>query len=178
MKHDLVDDSVQTAITGILSRILSFDDNLNRLMTIEDVLPTMVKMVSGKNMEGQVNALGALVRFTDSSDVQSQLSLIELDLVSSLKQVLKFGTIPAKIWACKILENISKSTSKLNREPNKWAFKLSRKTSLNCKLHKGKCSLKDCIVEAGVVPDCVEILKNEILKVVLAGLKAKTRRGT
>lgn len=172
IKNDLVDGSVQTAAAGILSMIPSSDDNLNRLMTTENVLPALVKMVSGKNLEGQANALGALVRFTDSSDVQSQRSLIELDLVSSLKQVLKFGTIPAKIWACKILENISKSTSKLNREPNKWAFKLSRKTSLNCKLHKGKCSLKDCIVEAGVVPDLVEILKNQNPEVILAGLKA------
>jgi hypothetical protein len=172
IKNDLVEGSVQAAAAGILSRIPSSDNNLNRIMTTENVLPALVKMVSGKNLEGQANALGALVRFTDSSDVQSQRSLIELDLILYLKQVLKSGTIPAKIWACKILENISKSTSKLNREPNKWGFKLSRKTSLNCKLHKGKCSLKDCIVEAGVVPDIVEILKNQNPEVVLAGLKA------
>ena len=70
-----------------------------------------------------------------------------------------------------ILENISKRTSKLDREPHKWHFKISRKTSLNCKLYKGKHSLKDCIVEARVVPDIVEILQNQNLEVDLAGLK-------
>lgn len=172
IKNGLVEGNVQAFAAGILSKIPFSDDNLNRLMTTENVLPALVKMVSGKNLEGQANALGTLVRFTDSSDVQSQRSLIELDLVLSLRQALKDGTVPAKIWACRILENISRSTTKLNREPNKWAFKLSRKTSLNCKLHKGKCSLKDCIVEAGVVPDIVEILKNQNPEVVLAGLKA------
>ena len=50
-------------------------------MIVEDVLLTMVKMVSRKNLEDQVNALGALVRFIDSSDAQSQWSLIELDRI-------------------------------------------------------------------------------------------------
>jgi hypothetical protein len=71
-----------------------------------------------------------------------------------------------------MLENISKSTSKLNREPQKWGFNISKKTSLNCKLQKVKCSLKDCIVEVGVVLDIVEILKNQNLEVALFGLKA------
>eukprot|EP01018_Ginkgo_biloba_P012277 Gb_00701 [translate_table: standard] len=172
IKNDSVVVSVHAATAGIFSCIPSSDSNLNRLMTTENVLPSLLKMVSSQHLELQANALGALIRFTDSSDIHSQRSLIEWGLMACLKQVLKSGTAAAKIWACVALGNISKSTPRVSREPHKWGFKLAKKSSLTCKLHKGRCSLKDCIVEAGVIPDIVETLKDQNTEVALAGLKA------
>ena len=56
IKNDLFE-GVQVAAAGILSSNPSSDDNLNMLMTAENVLPALVKMVFGRNMQGQVNAL-------------------------------------------------------------------------------------------------------------------------
>uniref|UniRef100_A0A0D6QX27 RING-type E3 ubiquitin transferase n=1 Tax=Araucaria cunninghamii TaxID=56994 RepID=A0A0D6QX27_ARACU len=169
IKNEVFEGSVQAAAVGILSSVPLSNNNLNRLMSTENVLRALVKIVSGENLEGQANALGALVRFTDPSDIQTQQSLIELGLLSCLKQVLKSGTIAAKIFACTSLKNISRSTLRLSREPHKWSFHFSKRA---CKLHKGKCSLKYCIVEAGLVPDMVETLKDQNQEVALAALKA------
>ncbi|GLJ38948.1 hypothetical protein SUGI_0794020 [Cryptomeria japonica] len=141
-------------------------------MATKNVLPALVKIECGENREGQANALGFLVRLSDSFDIQTQRLLIQLCPILCLKQVLRFGTAEAKILSRKFLENISKSIAKLNRETHRWSFNLSRKTSVTCKLHKGKCSSNDCIVEAGVVPDIVEMLKDQNPEVALAGLKA------
>ena len=115
-------------------------------MATENFLPALVKIVCGENREGQANALGLLVRLTDSFDIQTQWLLIQSCPILCLKQVLRSGIAEAKILSCKFLENISKSTARLNRESHRWSFNLSRKTSVTCKLHKGKCSSKDCIV--------------------------------
>ncbi|GLJ55655.1 hypothetical protein SUGI_1195280 [Cryptomeria japonica] len=172
IKNEVFEGSVQAAATGILSYIRLSENDLNKLMATENLLPALVKIVCGENREGQANALGFLVRLTDSFDIQTQRLLIQLCPILCLKQVLRSGTAEAKILSCKFLENISKSTAKLNRETHRWSFNLSRKTSVTCKLHKGRCSSKDCIVEAGVVPDIVEMLKDQNPEVALAGLKA------
>jgi hypothetical protein len=52
------DGSVKVAATGILSYIRLSENNLNKLMATENVLPALVKIVCGENMEGQANALG------------------------------------------------------------------------------------------------------------------------
>ena len=65
IKYDIVEDNVQAATTKIISSIPTSDDSLNKVMITENVLPTFVKMLSGTNLEGQANALGGLVRFTN-----------------------------------------------------------------------------------------------------------------
>eukprot|EP01018_Ginkgo_biloba_P011712 Gb_03752 [translate_table: standard] len=76
------------------------------------------------------------------------------------------GTPAAKIWACVALGDISKITSRSNRE------QAYQESSPTYKLHKGRCSLQACIVEAGMIPNPVEALRDQNTEVSLARLKA------
>jgi hypothetical protein len=71
IKNDVFEGSVKVAAIGILSYIWLFENNLNKLMATENFLPALVKIVCGENREGQANALGILVRLTDSFDIQT-----------------------------------------------------------------------------------------------------------
>ncbi|XP_057842747.2 U-box domain-containing protein 44 isoform X1 [Cryptomeria japonica] len=172
IKEDSVKMDLRAAAAGIFSSIPS-NNTVDKLMIGEDAFPALVKMISGKDLEGQEYALGALIRFTTSEHVEAKRVLIELGLFDHLKQVLQSGRKGAKIKACIALTNISRNTPRLSIEPQRRSFRLSRKSSIKCKVHGGRCSLKDtfCIVEAGIVPDIVETLKDHDAGVALAGME-------
>eukprot|EP01018_Ginkgo_biloba_P017042 Gb_30845 [translate_table: standard] len=108
---------------------------------------------------------GAYGGFCDFDSPGPRQQDLDKAMIGTIEDMLKYGTVDSKIWKCIALGNISKSTTRLSRE------QACQESSLTYKLHKGRCSMKDCIVEAGVLPNIVKILKDQNAEVASAALK-------
>eukprot|EP00252_Welwitschia_mirabilis_P025688 TRINITY_DN8149_c0_g1_i1.p1 TRINITY_DN8149_c0_g1~~TRINITY_DN8149_c0_g1_i1.p1 ORF type:complete len:991 (-),score=194.30 TRINITY_DN8149_c0_g1_i1:526-3498(-) len=165
--------SLQMAAVGILSRIPVSANCFQELKITEDVFLALLNMLFLNDLKAQENAVRFLTRFTDTASIDFLRCLIQVDIIDHLKHPIRFGTTTSKIMSCNILRNISRITPILCMEPQRRSFKFSRKSSINCKIHRAKCNLKEtfCILDAGIIPDVVDVLRDQDADLALAAME-------
>ncbi|KAH7431623.1 hypothetical protein KP509_08G057000 [Ceratopteris richardii] len=156
-----------------------FTDMLDKAELLSALL-TILQMAadSGLMKELLESAVGVLLRFTVSSNLQLQKKVVSCGVIPLLLDVLKWGTPLAKCRAIISLGQLSESTWKQTCRVKKvtsfWC--ISPQVVDVCRVHGGVCTVEKsfCLVEAQAVPLLIEELKEQDPVVVGSALGAVT----
>ena len=158
-----VQEEVQAAAVGILSRMPVAETNLTLELMEQNVLPMLLHHIRQGSPNLKENAMGALLRFTLPLDIQIQKKVVDLGIFQALRGLIKSGTTKAKIRAAIALRNLSESTMQLSipRKLSGCFFCILKKPPTVCRVHGGECGERTtfCLIEANVVSDLVSLLK-------------------
>ncbi|XP_010274221.1 PREDICTED: U-box domain-containing protein 43-like [Nelumbo nucifera] len=164
----LEDDSkrdVQMAAAGLLANLPKSETALTEKLIESDGLQAILNILKSGSMEAKENALGALFRFTDPTNLESQRLVVELGAYPFFLSFLKYGSVVAKARAVALIGNLSLSSPKLtvmSERPSWLCFHPSRVPI--CRVHGGTCSVQTsfCLSEAKALPELVEILREKV----------------
>ncbi|KAF5962167.1 hypothetical protein HYC85_003376 [Camellia sinensis] len=104
---------VQKAAAGLLANLPKSEELLTKKLIESDGLNVILKILRSGTMEAKENALSALFRFTDPTNLESQRIVVELGAYPLLVKFLEDGSITAKARAAALIGNLSTSTPKL-----------------------------------------------------------------
>lgn len=156
---------VQMAAAGLLANLPKSQLSLTTKLIELDGLGAIVNILRCGTTEAKENALSALFRFTDPTNVESQRSVVEKEAYPLLLDFLKTGSVTAKARAAGLLGNLSMSSPKLTavrRSIGCWCFCPTHVPL--CAAHGGICSVRSnfCLLEANALPDLVKLLEGEV----------------
>lgn len=160
----LEDDSrrgAQTAAVGLLANLPKSETELTKRLIESNAIPAILEILKSGTVEAKENALGALFRFTDPENLESQRLVVELGLYPLLVSFLRSGTTTAKARAAALIGNLSSSTPQVTIMPkstNIWRFMNTSKPI--CEAHGIICSVTTtfCILKANALPELVKLL--------------------
>jgi hypothetical protein len=167
-------EDVQAAAAGILASFPP-DDGFTTALVEADAIPALVFLLDEGTPKVKEAAVGAVLRFTDSSNIALQQYAANLNILPLLARLLYSGTKVCKERAAVALRNFSWSTPSLSVAPDCLSscfFRTSRVPK--CPVHCGRCGTKTtfCIIEAEAVPGLVSLVKEDRGTVAEAGLEA------
>ncbi|KAI8004362.1 putative U-box domain-containing protein 42 [Camellia lanceoleosa] len=156
---------VQKAAAGLLANLPKSEESLTKKLIESDGLNVILKILRSGTMEAKENALSALFRFTDPTNLESQRIVVELGAYPLLVKFLEDGSITAKARAAALIGNLSTSTPKLTVVTKKFGcccFCHARDRI--CLAHGGPCSVATtfCMLEAKVLPKLVNLLQEKV----------------
>ncbi|KAH9288688.1 hypothetical protein KI387_032805, partial [Taxus chinensis] len=160
----LEDDSrsdIQAAAAGILSTLPDSDGKVTAALIEAEALPAIVQVLKNGSPKAKENAVGALLRFTDPSSLETQHTVVQLGAYPILINLLHSGTILAKSRAAFAIGNLSLNSPRLSVAPTVtgcWCFKPAKPPV--CRVHRGPCDVKTtfCLVKADALPGLVNLL--------------------
>ncbi|KAJ4968015.1 hypothetical protein NE237_014716 [Protea cynaroides] len=166
--HFLKDDSqsdAQMAAAGLIANLPKSEVALTTMLIESDALPAILNIFRSGTMEAKENALGALFRFTDPNNLETQRMVVELGAYPLLLSFLKSDSIIAKARAAALIGNLSLSSPKLvvvSRPTSWWCFRPAHVTE--CVVHGGICSVNTtfCLFTAKALPELVQILQEKV----------------
>ncbi|OVA09866.1 Armadillo [Macleaya cordata] len=155
----------QMATVGLLANLPKSEIRLTKKLIEADGLPAILDILRFGTMEAKENALGALFRFTDPTNLELQRMVVDLGAYSLLVDFLKSGTITAKARAAALIGNLSLSTPKLtaiSQRNNWWCFHSVPMPT--CEAHGGICGVSStfCLLEANALHDLVRLLQEQV----------------
>lgn len=166
-------DEVQVAAAGILASLPS-DDEVTSALVEADAIPALVFLLEAGAPKVKEAAIGAVLRFTESSNIALQRVVANLNIHSLLVRLIYSGTTICKERAAIALRNFSRSTPALSVEPDFdcSCFRSSRLPK--CPVHSGRCDVKTtfCIVDADAVLGLVSLVHDDKGTAAEAGLEA------
>ncbi|KAF9604619.1 hypothetical protein IFM89_008885 [Coptis chinensis] len=153
--------NAQIAAVGLLANLPKSETELTKNLIEIGGLPEILKILRAGTMEAKENALGALFRFTDPTNVEFQRMVVELGVYPLLLSLLKAGTVTAKARAAALIGTLSLSSPKLaviSKPTSCWCFRNNHPSM--CGAHGGICSITStfCILKANVLPELVALL--------------------
>lgn len=158
-------DDVKMAAAGLLANLPKSERSLTTKLIELDGHQALIKILRHGTMEAKENALSALFRFTDPTNLESQRILVEAGVYALLVNFLTADSVTAKARAAALIGNLSMSSQKLtvvSRSTFCWCFKPSGIPS--CSAHGGICSVNStfCLLEANALPHLVQLLHGEV----------------
>lgn len=155
----------QMAAVGLLANLPKSEALLTSKLIESEGLNAIINVLKCGSMEAKENALSALFRFTDPSNVESQRIVVELHAYPLLVKFLEEGSETAKARAAALIGNLSMSSYKLSvgsKSAACWCIRRRRRRS--CKAHGGICSVDStfCLLEAHALPLLVKILEERV----------------
>jgi hypothetical protein len=157
---------VQMAAAGLLANLPKSERALTmKLIELNGIDAILNILRNGRTMEAKENALSALFRFSDPTNLESQRILVEGGAYPLLVNFLRAGSVPAKARAAALIGNLSTSSPKLtvvSKSASCWCFRPSRAPL--CLAHGGICSVAStfCLLQANALPDLVKLLHGEV----------------
>ncbi|KAH7859163.1 hypothetical protein Vadar_032353 [Vaccinium darrowii] len=156
---------VQMAAAGLLANLPKSEDSLTKKLIELDGLSAIISILRSGSMEAKENALSALFRFTDPTNLESQRTVVELGVYPLLVKFLESSSVTAKARAAALIGNLSLSSPKLTVMTKKvgfWCFHPPHGPL--CPAHGGTCSINTtfCMLEADVVPKMVNMLHEKV----------------
>lgn len=156
---------VQMAAAGLLANLPKSERALTMKLTELNGIDAILNILRNGTMEAKENALSALFRFSDPTNLESQRILVEGGAYPLLVNFLRIGSVPAKARAAALIGNLSTSSPKLtvvSKSVSCWCFRPSRAPL--CLAHGGICSVAStfCLLEANALPDLVKLLHGEV----------------
>ncbi|KAK6929881.1 U-box domain [Dillenia turbinata] len=157
-------DDVQMAAAGLLGNLPISKVDLTKKLIELDGLNAIINILKTGTMEAKENALSALFRFTDPTNLESQKIVVELGAYPLLVNFLKDGSVTAKARAAALIGKLSLSTPILiamSKPTGCWCF-IAR--SPLCSAHGGICSVNStfCLLKANALPELVKLLQEEV----------------
>ncbi|XP_030974571.1 U-box domain-containing protein 44-like isoform X2 [Quercus lobata] len=152
---------VQMAAAGLLANLPKSERSLTMKLIELDGIDAILNILKTGTKEAKENALNALFRFSDPTNLESQRILVERGVYPMLVNFLKAGSETAKALAAALIGNLSTSSPKLTavtKPTSCWCFQPSRHPL--CPAHGGICSVTAsfCLLEANALPDLVRLL--------------------
>ncbi|XP_050372067.1 U-box domain-containing protein 44-like [Argentina anserina] len=156
---------VQMAAAGLLANLPKSEISLTIKLIELGGHTAIINILRRGNMKAKENALSALFRFTDPTNLESQRMLVEGGAYPLLVNVLRSSSVTAKARAAALIGNLSTSSQKLSaasKPTGYWCFKAS--SGPLCPAHGGICSVTStfCLLEAKALPDLVRLLYGEV----------------
>ncbi|XP_061339031.1 U-box domain-containing protein 44-like [Gastrolobium bilobum] len=158
-------DNVQMAAAGLLANLPKSERELTMKLIELGGLDAIISILKTGKMEAKENALSALFRFTDPTNIDSQRDLVKRGIYPLLVNFLNTGSVTAKARAAAFIGDLSMSTPKLtvvSKSTSCWFFKSSRVPL--CSAHGSVCSVTDtfCLLEANALPGLIKLLLGEV----------------
>lgn len=156
---------VQMAAAGLLANLPKSERSLTMKLIELGGHTAIINILRTGNMEAKENALSALFRFTDPTNLESQRMLVEGGAYPLLVNFLRSSSVTAKARAAALIGNLSTSSQRLtvvSKPSGCWCFKASHGPV--CPAHGGICSVTStfCLLEAKALPDLVRLLSGEV----------------
>lgn len=155
---------VQMAAAGVLANLPKSEISLTKKLIELDGLRAIVDILRSGTIEAQENALSALFRFTDPTNLESQKIVVEQGAYPLLVDFLKAGSVTAKARAAALIGDLSMRSLELtvvSKRAGFWCFCGSRVPK--CQAHGGICSVNKsfCLLEANALPELVRLLQEK-----------------
>ncbi|ONI26449.1 hypothetical protein PRUPE_1G025700 [Prunus persica] len=167
-------DDVQMAAAGILANLPKSEKSLTTKLIELDGHTAIINILRTGTMKAKENALSALFRFTDPTNLESQRILVEGGAYPLLVNFLRSSSVTAKARAAALIGNLSTSSQKLtvvSKPSGCWCFKPSGAPV--CQAHGGTCSVTStfCVLEAKALPDLVRLLSGEVYETAIEAIQ-------
>ncbi|CAN6551726.1 unnamed protein product [Malus baccata var. baccata] len=165
----------QMAAAGLLANLPKSERLLTNKLIELDGHTAIINILRTGTMKAKENALSALFRFTDPTNLESQRKLVEGGAYPLLVNFLRSSSVTAKAWAAALIGNLSTSTPKLtmvSKPSGCWScFKPSGAPL--CSAHGGICSVTStfCLLEAKALPDLVRLLSGEVYETAIEAIR-------
>ncbi|CAN6726099.1 unnamed protein product [Malus baccata var. baccata] len=165
----------QMAAAGLLANLPKSERLLTNKLIELDGHTAIINILRTGTMKAKENALSALFRFTDPTNLESQRKLVEGGAYPLLVNFLRSSSVTAKAWAAALIGNLSTSTPKLtmvSKPSGCWScFKPSGAPL--CSAHGGICSATStfCLLEAKALPDLVRLLSGEVYETAIEAIR-------
>lgn len=159
------DNNVQMAAAGLLANLPKSETELTMKLIELGGLDAIICILETGTMEAKENALSALFRFTDPTNIESQRDLVKRGIYPLLVNFLNTGSLTAKARAAAFIGDLSMSTPNLTvvaKSSGCWCFRSSRVPL--CPAHGSICSVSNtfCLLEARALPGLVKLLHGEV----------------
>ncbi|CAI8601811.1 unnamed protein product [Vicia faba] len=156
---------VQVAATGLLANLPKSERKLTMQLIDLGGLDAIINILRNGTMEAKENALSALFRFTDPTDITSQRDLVRRGIYPLLVKFLNTGSMTAKARAAAFIGDLSMSTPKLTvvSKPTFCSCFRSSQAPL-CLAHGSVCNVNStfCLLEANALPGLIKLLQEEV----------------
>ncbi|KAL7081166.1 hypothetical protein ACP275_14G022400 [Erythranthe tilingii] len=160
---------VQMAAAGLLANLPKSETLLTEKLIELGGLKAIVEIVRSGTIEAKENALSALFRFTDPTNLESQRITVELGVHPLLTSLLRVDSVTASARAAALLGDLSMRTHELSvvhpKKPRCLCFHFTRKRLSVCAAHGGECSVGAtfCLLEAeGALDRLVGLLEKKV----------------
>ncbi|RDX72797.1 putative U-box domain-containing protein 42, partial [Mucuna pruriens] len=161
----LENNDVQMAAAGLLANLPKSEREFTMKLIDLGGLDAIISILNNGTMEAKENALNALFRFTDPTNIDSQRNLIKRGIYPLLVSFLNTGSVTAKARAAAFIGDLSMSTPKLTAvsKPTGWWCFRSSQVPL-CSAHGSVCSVSStfCLLEAKALPGLIRLLHGEV----------------
>ncbi|XP_027363688.1 U-box domain-containing protein 44-like isoform X2 [Abrus precatorius] len=158
-------DNVRMAAAGLLANLPKSERELTMKLIDLGGLDAIISILKTGKMEAKENALSALFRFTDPTNIESQRDLVKRGIYPMLVNFLNTGSVTAKARAAAFIGDLSMSTPKLTviSKPTGCCFLRSSRVPL-CSAHGSVCSVSTtfCLLEANALPGLIKLLHGEV----------------
>ena len=156
------------AAAGLLANLPKSERELTLKLINLGGLDAILSIFKNGIMEAKENALSALFRFTDPTNIESQHDLVKRGLYPLLVNFLNTGSVTAKARAAAFIGDLSMSTPKLTAVSKStgctrwWCFR-PLKVPL-CSAHESVCTVSStfCLLEANALPGLIRLLHGEV----------------
>jgi len=158
-------DNVQMAAAGLLANLPKSERELTMKLIELGGLDAIISILKTGKMEAKENALSALFRFTDPTNIESQKDLVKRGIYPLLVDFLNTGSVTAKARAAAFIGDLSMSTPKLIVTPKPSGCCLFRSSrGPLCPAHVSECSVNStfCLLEAKALPGLIKLLHGEV----------------
>ncbi|XP_070667140.1 U-box domain-containing protein 43-like isoform X2 [Malus domestica] len=165
----------QMAAAGLLANLPKSERLLTNKLIELDGHTAIINILRTGTMKAKENALSALFRFTDPTNLESQRKLVEGGAYPLLVNFLRSSSVTARARAAALIGNLSTSTPKLtmvSKPSGCWScFKPSGAPL--CSAHGGICSVTStfCLLEAKALPDLVRLLSGEVYETAIEAIQ-------
>ncbi|XP_050119240.1 U-box domain-containing protein 43-like isoform X2 [Malus sylvestris] len=165
----------QMAAAGLLANLPKSERLLTNKLIELDGHTAIINILRTGTMKAKENALSALFRFTDPTNLESQRKLVEGGAYPLLVNFLRSSSVTARARAAALIGNLSTSTPKLtmvSKASGCWScFKPSGAPL--CSAHGGICSVTStfCLLEAKALPDLVRLLSGEVYETAIEAIQ-------
>ncbi|XP_051129858.1 U-box domain-containing protein 43-like [Andrographis paniculata] len=157
---------VQMAAAGLLANLPKSKTLLTTKLIELGGLQAILDIIKSGSIEAKENALSALFRFTDPTNLESQRNVVELGAYPLLADLLKSDSVTTSARAAALLGDLSMRTQELSvMSPRRMGcIFIPRARVMVCPAHGGNCSVKTtfCLLEGNVVPDLVKLLQAKV----------------
>lgn len=156
---------VQMAAAGLLANLPKSEISVTEQLIELGGLKAITSILRCGSMEAKENALSALFRFTDPTNIQFQRSVVDLGAYPLLVSFLSDASATAKARAAALLGDLSMRSLELTVMPKKarcWVFHQAR--GHKCPVHGVVCSVTKtfCLFEANALPALVRLLQGNV----------------
>ncbi|KAB2625500.1 U-box domain-containing protein 43-like [Pyrus ussuriensis x Pyrus communis] len=168
-------DDAQMAAAGLLANLPKSERSLTMKLIELDGHTALINILRTGTLKAKENALGALFRFTDPTNLESQRTLVEGGAYPLLVNFLRSSSVTARARAAALIGNLSTSTPKLtvvSKPSGCWScFKPSNAPL--CSAHGGICSVTStfCLLEGKALPDLVRLLSGEVYETAIEAIQ-------